>query len=162
VEAEESKLGADPSTTPLVAGGGHARSTHGGTTTGKAIPENLRATVEYLVKKKGVHVCLCTLPLVGAPSSLRARAIGGVNARILAMAKGCVRSSLLVSFPRFARACGYVCLWVCVVMWTNGRNAEMDQMHHQRYRRTVQTKPKKTARHGPLISHTHPTPNICP
>ncbi len=58
---------------------------------GRAVVPNLCAMVEYLVRERGAHVCLCTLPLVGAPSSMRARAVAGVNRRILAMAARSVR-----------------------------------------------------------------------
>lgn len=54
----------------------------------KASPvvKNIRAIVDYLLAQdKGpykLHICLCTLPAVGAPSSLRAKAIAGVNAQL--------------------------------------------------------------------------------
>lgn len=65
-------------------------------TTGEEIEivGNLRAIVEYLAKERGVHVVLCTLPLVGAPTSVRARAVAGINRRIVAMAKRSVSSHL--------------------------------------------------------------------
>ena len=78
--------------TPLVAaGGGGAQVAGSDADTAAAVVENLRVIVEYLVKERAVHVCLCTLPLVGAPTSLRARAIAGVNRQIKAMAKRSVR-----------------------------------------------------------------------
>ena len=54
----------------------------------KASPlvKNIRAIIEYLLAQdKGphkLHICLCTLPSVGAPSSLRAKAIAGVNVQL--------------------------------------------------------------------------------
>lgn len=80
--------------TPLVAAGSRATVAGSDADTAAAVVENLRVIVEYLVKERGVHVCLCTPPLVGAPTSLRARAIAGVNRQIKAMAKRSVRLSV--------------------------------------------------------------------
>ncbi|GAB5032633.1 Hypothetical protein NocV09_01000810 [Nannochloropsis oceanica] len=49
---------------------------------------NLRCIVLHLLSlPHAPHVCLCTLPTVGAPSSIRARAIKGVNAQIVRMVR---------------------------------------------------------------------------
>jgi hypothetical protein len=50
--------------------------------------QNLRSIVLHLLSlPHAPHVCLCTLPTVGAPSSIRARAIKGVNAQIIRMVR---------------------------------------------------------------------------
>ncbi len=50
---------------------------------------HLKAIATHLlVQPQAPHVCLCTLPTVGAPSSIRARAIRGVNAQITRMVAG--------------------------------------------------------------------------
>lgn len=49
---------------------------------------HLRAILLHLLAQPhSPHVCLCTLPTVGVPSSLRARAIKGVNAQIASMVR---------------------------------------------------------------------------
>lgn len=90
-QANESKEGAAPAdaaATPLVAAGAGGSDA----AAAAAVVDNLRVIVEYLVKEKGVHVCLCTPPLVGARTSVRGRAIAGVNRQITAMAKRSVES----------------------------------------------------------------------